>query len=50
MHMKQVYKQWKNKKNGSSGTYKAGYLMVVIYCRLDKENYKVFKFPMNDFY
>ena len=25
MHMKQVYKQWKNKKNGSSGTYKGGY-------------------------
>ena len=25
MHMKQVYKQWKDKKNGSSGIYKAGY-------------------------
>ena len=23
-------------------------IMVVIYCCLDKENYKVFKFPMNN--
>ena len=24
-------------------------MMVVIYCYLEKENYKVFKFPMNNF-
>ena len=24
-------------------------MMVVIYCYLEKENYKVFKFPMNKF-
>ena len=49
MHMEQVYKQWNNeKKPGSSGICKADIIMVVIYYCLDKENYKVFEFPMND--
>ena len=26
-----------------------GILMVAIYCYFEKENYKVFKFPMNNF-
>ena len=34
MHMEQVYKQWNNEKSPFA---------------LEKENYKVFEFPMNNF-
>ena len=50
MHMEQAYKQWNNEKTLVVLEYvMQDIIMVVIYCCLDKENYKVFEFPMNNF-
>ena len=56
--MEQVYKQWINEKNKNKNKQKNAValkyikqdiMMVVIYCYLEKENYKVFKFSRNNF-
>ena len=50
--MEQVYKQWKKKQQQKAVILKyirQDIMTVVIYCYLEKENYKVFNFPMNNF-
>ena len=49
MHMEQVYEQWKNGKNTVVLEYIRLDITIVIYCYLERENYKVLKFYMNNF-
>ena len=39
----------KRTKHCSSGIYEAGYVTEVIYCYLERQNYKGLKFYMNNF-
>lgn len=48
--MEQVNKQWKNGKAIAVLQYiRLYFIMAVVYCYLEKENYKVLKFHMNNF-
>ena len=52
MHMEQVFKKWKNqqqKKHDSFEIYEAGYHGSSYLLLLWEKNYKVFKFPVNNF-
>ena len=51
--MEQVYKQWKKQPQQQKAVIlkyiRQAIMMVVINCYLEKENYKVFNFPTNNF-